>query len=273
LQDFLMPKTCPACGSPVVRPKGEAVSRCSSKGCTARLKEALLHFAARRAMQIEGLGKELVEQLVEKRLVRDLADIYHLKLESVAALERMAEKSAGNLIEQIEQSKSRELSRFIYALGIRHVGERGGRILADHFGSLDALAAASQEELSAIRDIGKIMATSIHEWFHLEENLGLLERLRTAGVNFRQAGNVTKAKTFSGKQFVLTGKLEGLSREQAQELIEAHGGRVTSSVSKKTDFVVAGSDAGSKLEKAQTLGISILDEAEFTRLLAGDGTE
>ena len=273
LQPFEMPKTCPACGSPVVRRPGEAVSRCSSKECVARLKTALLHFASRRAMQIEGLGKEFVEQLVDKKMVRDLADIYHLKLEELAALDRKAEKSASNLLLQIEQSKKRDLSRLIYGLGIRHVGERGGRILADYFGSVDALAEASQDELSEIHDIGKIMASSIYEWFHTEENCRLLERLRAAGVNFQQTGNVTKAKTFNGKQFVLTGKLERLTREQAQELIEAHGGRVTSSVSKKTDFIVAGSDAGSKLEKAQTLGISILDEAAFMRLIAGDGTK
>jgi DNA ligase (NAD+) len=276
LQEFVMPKNCPACGSPVVRPEGEVVSRCVSTACAAQIKNALLHFASRRAMQIDGLGKELVEQLVDKGLVRDVSDIYHLELEKVVALERMAKKSASNLLQQIEQSKTRELPRLIYALGIRHVGERGGRILANHFNSIDALEQSSQEELSSIHDIGKIMASSIYEWFRVEGNRRLLDRLRAAGVNFEQAQNVTrniaKSKTFNGKQFVLTGKLETMTRDQAQQLIEALGGRVTSTVSKKTDYVVAGSDAGSKLDRAQTLGISILNEAEFMRLMEKEGT-
>lgn len=269
LTDFRMPTKCPACGSPVVRPEGEAISRCISTSCPAVLKSALIHFAQRRAMQIEGLGKELVEQLVEKQMVRDLSDLYHLKLDEVADMERMGKKSATNLIDQIEQSKARELPRLIYGLGIRHVGERTARILADHYGSIDALMVASEEDLSAVYEIGKVVAASIYKWFHIKENLKLLARLRAAGVKFTQETTSTVSKVFAGKQFVLTGKLEGMARDEAQRLIEERGGRVTGSVSKKTDYVVAGSDAGSKLDRAHELGIQVLDEAAFMKLIGG----
>ncbi|MEW6735151.1 MAG: NAD-dependent DNA ligase LigA [Acidobacteriota bacterium] len=272
LKDFVMPKVCPACGGEVARPLGEVILRCLSPTCTAKLKNALKHFASREAMKIEGLGEELIKQLVDKQLVSDLADIYSLKLEQVMALERMAKKSASNLLEQIEQSKERELYRLVNGLGIPHVGVRTARLLANHFGSLDRLANASQPELSEIFEIGDVMATAIYEWFNHKDNRRRLERLRAAGLTLTQQQSSQVSKIFTGKQFVLTGKLAGMSREEAQHLIEERGGRVTGSVSKKTDYVVAGSDAGSKLDKAQELGIKILDEEALLKILAESGS-
>ncbi|MBI4853890.1 MAG: NAD-dependent DNA ligase LigA [Acidobacteria bacterium] len=267
LEDFSMPKNCPVCGGLVVRPVGEAVSRCTNESCNAKLKEALLHFSSRDAMQIDELGEKIVEQLVDKKLVSDLAGLYYLKLSDLLSLERVGKKSAQNLLDQIEQSKKRELSELITGLGIRHVGERKARVLANHFGSLNKLILASREELTDIFEIGNTVATAIFNWFSLESNREIINKLHQAGVNFEQATSSTVAKIFAGKQFVLTGKLITFTREEAQKLIEERGGRVNSSVSKKTDYVVAGSDAGSKLEKAQTLGITILDESLFREML------
>jgi DNA ligase (NAD+) len=266
---FEMPQNCPVCGGLVVRPEGEVVSRCVAADCPAQLKQNILHFASRRAMRIEGLGEALVEQLVETKLVRDVADLYQLSLETIAALERKAEKSASNLIAQIEASKSRELPQLLYALGIRHVGERTAGLLARTFRSLERLSRATVEEIDDIHEIGLTVAESVRDWFDDPGNLELCNRLRDAGVKTEmeeaQGGGASEA--FMGKQFVLTGRLETMTRDEARALIEARGGRVTSTVSKKTDYVVAGEEAGSKLDKAQALGLRVIDEGQLRELL------
>jgi DNA ligase (NAD+) len=266
---FRLPKNCPVCGGLVSRPEGEAVARCVAADCAAQLKARLLHFASRRAMRIEGLGEALVEQLVEKKMVRDVGDLYGLRLEDVAALERMAEKSASNLMAQIEASKSRDLPALVYGLGIRHVGERTAGILARHFGSLERLAQASVEELDDIHEIGLTVAESVRDWFDDPGNLELCERLRRAGVRtaMERGAAEMRSEAFAGKQFVLTGRLEHLTRDEARALIEARGGRVTSTVSKKTDYVIAGEDAGSKLDKAVALGLRVIDEVALKEML------
>jgi DNA ligase (NAD+) len=270
-QPFRMPEQCPVCGGVISRPEGEAVSRCVAADCPAQLKARILHFASRRAMRIEGLGEVLVEQLVQKQMVRDVGDLYKLSREDVAALERMAEKSAANLLAQIEASKSRDLPQLVYGLGIRHVGERTAAILARYAGSLARLAEASVEELDAIHEIGLTVAESVRDWFDDAGNLDLCQRLREAGVSTQLERNAfagdVNAEAFAGKQFVLTGKLLSLTRDEARALIEARGGRVTSTVSKKTDYVVAGEEAGSKLDKAQALGLSIIDEAALLKMV------
>ena len=266
---FRMPATCPVCGGNVSRPEGEAVSRCVAADCSAQLIGRLLHFASRRAMRIEGLGYALAEQLIEKKFVRDVADLYSLTLENLASLERMAEKSASNVLAQIEASKMRDLRHLIYGLGIRHVGERTAGILAQHFGSLDRLGAATVEELDDIHEIGLTMAESIHDWFADPGNKELCERLQKAGVQIEIAEQLSRQtdQRFAGKVFVLTGTLPSMARDEARQLIEASGGRVTGSVSKKTDYVLAGADPGSKLDKANELGVTVLDEAEFKKML------
>ena len=267
---FKFPTACPVCGGVVSRPEGEVVSRCVAADCTAQLKARLLHFASRRAMRIEGLGDALAEQFVQKRMVRDVADLYALRLEDVAALERMAEKSASNLLAQIEASKSRDLPQLVYGLGIRHVGERTAALLARHFRSLERLASATVEEIDDIHELGLTVAESVRDWFDDEGNLALCERLRAAGVRTELAGGGVGGEAdeaFAGKQFVLTGRLETLTRDEARALIEARGGRVTSTVSKKTDYVVAGEEAGSKLEKAQALKLNVIDEARLKEML------
>jgi DNA ligase (NAD+) len=267
---FRFPKKCPVCGGVVSRPEGEVVARCVAADCPAQLKGRLLHYASRRAMRIEGLGDALAEQLVQKTLVRDVADLYQLKLEEVAALERMAEKSASNLLAQIEASKTRDLPQLIYGLGIRHVGERTAMLLARHFRTLDGLAEAAIEEIDDIHEIGLTVAESVRDWFDDEGNLDLCRRLREAGVRTEIAGGAVGAEAdeaFAGKQFVLTGRLETLTRDEARAFIEARGGRVTSTVSKKTDYVVAGEDAGSKLDKARALGLRVIDEGDLKKML------
>jgi DNA ligase (NAD+) len=266
---FQMPKNCPVCGGLVERPLGEVVSRCVAQDCPAQLKQNILHFASRRAMRIEGLGEALVEQLVETKLVRDVADLYNLNLETIAALERKAEKSASNLLAQIEASKSRELAQLLFGLNIRHVGERTAGLLARHFRSLERLSRATVEEIDDIHEIGLTVAESVRRWFDDPGNLQLCDRLRTAGVRteMEESQHGAASEAFAGKQFVLTGKLETLTRDEAKALIEARGGRVTSTVSKKTDYVVAGEEAGSKLEKAVALGLRVLDEAQLRELL------
>ncbi len=269
-QSFHWPEKCPVCGGHVSRPEGEVVARCVAADCAAQLKARLLHFASRRAMRIEGLGDALADQLVDKGIVHDAGDLYKLSAEDVAALERMAEKSAANLVAQIEASKARDLPQLVYGLGIRHVGERTAAILARHFGSLDTLGAASLEEIDAIHEIGMTVAQSVRDWFDDEANRALCGRLQNYGVRTTlQAGasGAARDRSFAGQQFVLTGKLATLTRDQARALIEARGGRVTSSVSKKTDYVVAGDDAGSKLDKAQQLGLTIVDEDGLVKLL------
>jgi len=268
-REFIPPENCPVCDGLISRPEGEVVARCVAADCTAQLMGRLIHFASRRAMRIEGLGVVLAEQLVAEKLVRDVGDLYSLTLEQVASLPRMAEKSASNLLSQIEASKTRDLSNLIYALGLRHVGERTAGILAHELSSLERLAAASVEELDAIPEIGLTVAESVRDWFDDEGNRALCDRLRAAGVKteaaLKASGKVDER--FAGKQFVLTGTLSTFTRDEARALIEARGGRVNSSVSKKTDYVVAGEAAGSKLDKAQSLGVAILDEDTFKTMI------
>ena len=268
-KDFEPPAQCPVCGGLISRPEGEVVARCVAADCRAQLVGRLLHFASRRAMRIEGLGDVLAIQLVEANLVKDVGDLYSLTLDQVAALPRMAKKSATNLLEQIEASKSRDLSNLIYALGIRHVGERTAGILAHEMGSLDRLIEASVEELDAIPEIGLTVAESVRDWFDDEGNRALCDRLRVAGVEIKsnRRGGAAADERFAGKQFVLTGTLSSFTRDEARGLIEARGGRVNSSVSKKTDYVVAGEAAGSKLDKAQSLGVTVIDESAFKEML------
>jgi len=269
-ESFRAPKNCPVCGGAISRPEGEVVARCVAADCPAQLMGRLIHFSSRRAMRIEGLGVVLVELLLEAKLVRDVGDLYSLTLEQICSLPRLAEKSATNLLEQIEASKSRDLSNLIYALGIRHVGERTAGILARQFGSLENLARATVEELDNIPEIGLTVAESVRDWFDDEGNLKLCDRLRAAGVKTESEAKATTAadQRFAGKQFVLTGKLTSFTRDEASALIEARGGRVNSSVSKKTDYVVAGEEAGSKLDKAQSLGVQIVDEQAFKEMLS-----
>ncbi|HEU4837110.1 MAG TPA: NAD-dependent DNA ligase LigA [Pyrinomonadaceae bacterium] len=264
-KDFEPPENCPVCGGLISRPEGEVVARCVAADCTAQLMGRLLHFAARRAMRIEGLGDVLAEQLVTANLVKDVGDLYSLTLDQVAGLPRMAKKSASNLLSQIEASKSRDLSNLIYALGIRHVGERTAGILAHELGSLEKLMEASVEELDAIPEIGLTVAESVRDWFDDEGNRALCDRLRAAGIRTEaeRRSSAQVDERFAGKQFVLTGTLTSFTRDEARALIEARGGRVNSSVSKKTDYVVAGEAAGSKLDKAQQLGVTVIDEDEF----------
>jgi DNA ligase (NAD+) len=268
-REFSMPKQCPVCGGDVHRAEGEVAYRCVNSACPARLKESLLYFAGRRAMNIDGLGEALVDQLVDKGLVRDVADLYALTHEQVANLERMGDKSAGNLREEIDNSKKASLARLIFALGIRFVGERTGQLLADHFASLDKLAKASEEELLEVEEVGPRVAESILEFFREPRNLKVIEKLRKASLQFESA-NVHKPEgNLAGKQFVLTGTLPRYSRDEAKKMIEEAGGRVTGSVSKKTDYVVVGADPGSKLDKARSLGVKTIEEGELLKLLGG----
>ena len=265
---YVFPAGCPVCGGLISRPEGEVVSRCVAADCPAQLKARLLHYASRRAMRIEGLGEALAEQFVQKGMVRDVADLYRLGPEEVAALERMAEKSASNLLAQIEASKARDLSHLVYGLGIRHVGERTAALLARTFRSLERLAAATVGEIDDVHEIGLTVAESVRDWFDDAGNLDLCRRLREAGVRTEAAGGAAaESEAFAGKQFVLTGRLETLTRDEARAAIEARGGRVTSSVSKKTDYVVAGEEAGSKLDKARALGVRVIDEATLRGML------
>jgi DNA ligase (NAD+) len=270
LPEFVMLQRCPVCEGEIFRAEGEVVSRCVNSRCPAKLRESLLHFASRRAMRIEGLGDALVDQMVERGLVRDASDLYRLDLETLSELERMGDKSAANLMAQLERSKGREFARVLFALGIRFVGERTARILARSFRSVAALEAASVEEMQSVYEIGPRIAQSVHAYFHEAENRGLVERLAAAGLQFEEKGELAGTAAFTGKQFVLTGRLESLTRDAAKEAIESRGGRVTATVSKKTDFVVAGEEAGSKLERAAKLGVAVLDEAAFLRMLAGE---
>jgi DNA ligase (NAD+) len=265
---FRMPRKCPVCGGEISKPEGEVVSRCIAADCPAQLMGRLLHFASRRAMRIEGLGESLVDQLVASGKVHDAGDLYSLTLSDVTSLERMAEKSASNLLAQIEASKQKDLSNLIYALGLRHVGDRTATTLARHFGSLDALSKATVEELDDVPEIGLTVAQSVRDWFDDPGNIELCKRLEAAGVQTRiERSSEPADESLAGKTFVLTGTLAEYTRDEARAAIEARGGRVSSSVSKKTDFVVAGEEAGSKLDKATELGVAVLDEAAFKQML------
>ena len=269
---FVMRQTCPECGAPVVRLEGEAAARCSNGlACPAQRKQAILHFASRRAMDVEGLGDRLVDQLVDKGLVSTPADLYRLTREQAAALERMAEKSADNLVAAIAASRGRPLARCIFALGIRHVGEQTAKDLARHFGAMAAFRAADADALMAVPDVGPVVAASIRAFLAEPHNQAVIEALGRAGAWVDgEAAPRDAAGPLAGKTLVLTGTLAGMTRDQAKALIEAAGGRVAGSVSKKTDFVVAGAEAGTKLQKAQDLGVRVLDETGLMQLLRGD---
>jgi DNA ligase (NAD+) len=264
---FKMPKHCPECDGTIHHVEGEVAYRCVNAACPAKRKESLLHFAGRHAMNIDGLGEKIVDQLVDKGLVKDVADLYSLKLEEVAGLERMAEKSAQNLLDEIEASKESSLARLIYALGIQFVGERTGQLLAEHFSSLEELAAAEEEQLVEVPEVGPKVAASIVEFFSEPANLKLIKKLNKAGVHPTAEKRKVKSDKFAGKSFVFTGGLANRSREEAGEIVQQHGGKVSGSVSKKTDYVVVGTDPGSKYDKAKELGVTILSEAEFEKLL------
>ena len=265
---------CPVCGSAIAREEGEVDWRCSGGlFCPAQRKQAILHFAGRRAMDIEGLGDKLVEQLVDEGIVHTLPELYRLGLANLMALERMGEKSAQNLLAGLEKSKQTTLARFLYALGIRHVGETTAKDLARHFGQLDRLLDATEFQLLEVNDVGPVVAASIRTFFDQPHNREVVEQLRACGIHWTEDDGTadTRPKPLAGKTLVLTGTLPTLSRDEAKELIEAAGGKVTGSVSKKTDYVVAGAEAGSKLDKAQALGVAVLDEAGLQALLAAPG--
>ncbi|MDD5428633.1 MAG: NAD-dependent DNA ligase LigA [Candidatus Omnitrophica bacterium] len=266
-KEFAIPAKCPACGSKLVRGREEVAIRCENVGCPAQIKEAVLHFASRDAMDIENMGEAIVDQLVDKGLIKDYGDIYHLKFDDVKSLERFAAKSASNLVSAIEESKNRDLHRLIYGLGIRHVGEQTAWVLANHFGSMEKLQRSSQEELTEVPDMGPVMAESVYNFFRNKENLSVLKKLKDAGL--KMAGEVKKvnAGPLSGKTVVITGTLESFSRHDAEEAVRNAGGTPASGVSKNTDFLVAGEEAGSKLEKAKALGVKIISEEEFKKLL------
>ncbi len=266
---FAMPKTCPVCGSHVVREEGEADARCTGGlFCDAQRKQAILHFAGRRAMDIEGLGDKLVEQLVDEGLIHSLPDLYKLDVATLAQLERMAEKSAQNIVDALEKSKSTTLNRFLFALSIRHVGESTAKDLARHFGTLEAIMQANVDRLLQVPDVGPVVAQSLADFFSEAHNIEVVQALRDTGIHWPdQAGAGANAQALAGQTFVLTGTLTSMGRDEAKAKLEALGAKVAGSVSRKTHFVVAGVEAGSKLEKAQELGVPVLDEQKFIELL------
>jgi DNA ligase (NAD+) len=263
---FHMPERCPVCGGHVVRTEGEADHRCVNANCPAKLRETILHFASRGVMNIDGLGDALVTQLTDRKLVKNVADIYKLTKENLLSLERMGDKSAQNVLDEINSSKKLPLERVIYGLGIRMVGERTAQFLAEHFGSMDALMNAGEEELQEVNEVGPRIAQSIVEFFQEPKNRALVEQLREAGLTLT-GKKKERGTALAGKTFVLTGTLPHLTREEAKKMIEDVGGRVSGSVSKKTDFVVAGDEAGSKLDKAKELGVKVIGEKEMQELL------
>jgi DNA ligase (NAD+) len=264
---FQVPLTCPECGSTIHKDEEQVAYRCVNPTCPAKRRESLLHFAGRHAMNIDGLGDKIVDQLVEKGLVKDVADLYSLNLEQICRLERLAEKSAQNLLDEIEASKNSSLARLIFALGIQFIGERTGQLLAEHFSSLDDLAAASEEQLRQVPEVGPKVAASIVEFFSQAANRQLIKKLHKAGVRPTAEKREIKSDKLAGKSFVFTGSLVNRSREEAGEIVVQHGGKVSASVSKKTDYVVVGADPGSKHDKAKDLGVAVLTEAEFEKLV------
>jgi DNA ligase (NAD+) len=263
---FRMPKHCPVCGGEIVRAEGEAVSRCINTNCPARLKESVLHFAARGVMDIDGMGESLVSQLVDSGLVKNVADVYRLKLEDLVELERLGKKSAEKILKNIESSRQQPLPRILNGLGIPFVGERTAQFLADAFGDLDKIVHADEEELQRAEEVGPKVAQSIQRFFHEKRNRDLIERLRGEGLSFKYQAKRRAGGPLAGMTFVLTGTLPNLSREAAENLIEGAGGKVAGSVSRKTSYVVAGADPGSKLDKANTLGVKVIDEAALQEL-------
>ena len=264
---YSFPTHCPVCGSAAFRPEGEVISRCTNPSCPAKLRESLLHFASRRAMNIEGLGDSLVNHLLEKKLVGAIPDIYSLRYDDLVSLERMGPKSSQNLLDEIEKSKNRDLASLIFAMGIRHVGERLAQSLAGHFRTLYALAGVSAEKLTEVEDVGPKVAESIVFFFEQPENTALIRKLKEAGLNFEWRADRRGNQPLAGKTFVLTGTLASLERDEAKEMIESLGGKVTASVSSKTDYLVIGESPGSKLDKARKLNIATLNEQEFMKLI------
>ncbi|MCX8052773.1 MAG: NAD-dependent DNA ligase LigA [Armatimonadetes bacterium] len=275
--EFVMPSKCPVCGADVMRAPGEAVARCMGIACPAQIKEHILHFASRTAMDIEHVGPALVDQLIEKGLIHDPADLYYLRKDQLIHLERMAEKSAQNVIDAIQRSKSASLARLIYALGIRHVGERTAAILAENFGSIDRLRNATEEELAEVPDVGPVVAKSIVTFFRQDETAEVLRKLKKAGIDpfvspiSKDSGATRESGVFSGKTVVFTGGLSSMTRDEAEEIVRNLGGKPSSSVSKNTDLVVAGEKAGSKLDKALSLGVNVISEDEFLEMLRESG--
>ena len=266
-KDFEMPKVCPVCGAEAVREEGESAIRCTGIECPAKLFRNLVHFVSREAMNIDGLGESIIKQLLDKNLIKNVADIYTLKFEDIASLKKNGQKFAQNLVDSINRSKSNDLSRLITAFGIRHVGNKASKILAQRYKKMDNLMDATAEELALIDDIGPIVANSIREFFLQDQTIDLIQRLKQAGVNMEHQEEEIVENRFDGKTFVLTGSLDNYSRTEATNIIEKYGGKVSSSVSKKTDYVLAGQEAGSKLEKAESLGIRILTEDEFEEMI------
>jgi DNA ligase (NAD+) len=266
---FIFPTECPSCGTEVVRDEGEVVWRCpNAVSCPAQVRERIRHWAGRRAMEIEGLGDKVVNALVDKELVHDVGDLYALTLEQLTALERFGEKSASNLLSAIASSREQPLSRFIFALGVRHIGETVAARLAEHFRSVDAMLAASEESLDGVHGIGPELAYAWVNHFAVPENRALVEKLLAVGVRPKPPESIVISAQLVGKAFVVTGTLSTMSRDEAHARIVAHGGRVASSVSKKTDYLVAGEAAGSKLAKAQELGVKVISEEELLALTA-----
>lgn len=265
---FKMPRECPVCGRPVHRREGEVAYRCVNVSCPARMRESILHYAGRHAMNIDGLGEKIVEQLLGSGMVKDYADLYKLDVPTLANLERMGEKSAENLVGEIQASKKNSLDRLIYAIGIPFVGERTAQLLASHFGSMEKIADASAEELMEVGEVGPKIAEGVREFFSESANRKLIDRLKHAGVNMKEERKAPVSSKLAGKTFVFTGTLANHSREEAEALVASHGGKAGGSVSKKTSYVVVGTDPGSKFDKAKTLGVPILTESQFEKLVS-----
>ncbi len=266
-KEFIMPKVCPVCGAPTIREDGEAVTRCTGIECSAKSLRNIVHFASKEGMEIDGLGYSIIEQLLDKKLINNIADIYSLKLEDVASLKKNGKKFAQNLIDAIEKSKSNDLFKLITGLGIRHIGAKSAKNLARKFRTMDNLMNVSIEELSVQNDVGEITAKSIYEFFREEQSIDLINKLKLAGVNMESLEEENTDNRFEGKTFVLTGALSKYSRDEASDIIEKLGGKTSGSVSKKTSYVLAGEDAGSKLTKAQNLGVTVITEEEFEEMI------
>ncbi|MGJ7045026.1 NAD-dependent DNA ligase LigA [Thermoanaerobacterium thermosulfurigenes] len=264
---FIMPEVCPECGAATVRLPGESVTKCTGLNCPAKLKRGIIHFASKDAMDIDGLGPAVIGQLLDNHLIHNISDLYYLKYDDLVKLDRMGDKSAKNLINAIEESKGRDLDRLIFGLGIDLIGSKAAGILASHFKTMESLEKATFEELTEIEEIGPKMADSVVAFFKEKQNLDIIDRLKAAGVNMRKKDAINVNDNFKGLTFVLTGTLEKYTRDEAKKLIEERGGKVTGSVSKKTDYVVVGADPGSKLSKAQELGVKILNEEQFENML------
>ncbi|MDD3906326.1 MAG: NAD-dependent DNA ligase LigA [Candidatus Omnitrophica bacterium] len=264
---FAIPSECPACGAKLVRPNEEVAVRCDNAGCPAQIKESVLHFAARDAMDIEEMGEAIVGQLVEKGFIRDYGDIYRLKFDDLKGLERMADKSAANLIAAIDRSRSRDLNKLIYGLGIRHIGEHAAWVLTGHFGSIERIERASLEELSGVPEMGPVMAESVYNFFRNKENNAIVKKLKDAGLKMSAPVKAVSAGPFAGKSVVITGTLKGFSRSEAEDAVRHSGGSPSSSVGKNTAFLVAGDEPGSKLDRAKALGVKVINEEEFKALI------